>query len=69
MHIEKVFDTILWSFVQSTMHCMGFGAKVSEVIYYLYKNSSIACILDEEIANAWILFNLCRQGCLGNKLL
>ena len=34
--IEKTFDTIQWNFVEATMYKMGFGHKVSKVIYWMY---------------------------------
>ena len=36
LDIEKAFDTIQFNFVEATMYTMGFGHKMSKVIYWMY---------------------------------
>ena len=38
--IEKAFDTIQWDFVAATMVKLGFGPKISQVIYWFYGSST-----------------------------
>ena len=38
--IAKAFDIVKWDFIAQTMHKMGFGPKMVQAIYWLYKDSS-----------------------------
>ena len=60
--ITKTFVTIQWSFVEATMHTIGFNHKMSKVSHRLYNNSIVTCILDAEMIDLWTLFNMVMQG-------
>ena len=67
--IEKAFDTIQWDFVAATMVKLGFGPKMSQVIYWLYGSSTSSCIIEGELTDSWSLAKSVRQGCPVSALL
>ena len=45
LDIEKAFDTIQWDFVAATMVKLGFGSKMSQVIYWFMGLAHIHALL------------------------
>ena len=47
--IEKAFDTIQWDFVKATIVKLGFGPKISQIIYWLHWFVTSSCIIGGEL--------------------
>ena len=60
--IAKAFDTVQWDFIAQTMNKMGFGPKLVQAIYWLYKDSSAQCILTNHLSRPWTLGRSIKQG-------
>ena len=48
---------------------LGFGPKMSQVIYWLYGSSTSSCIIEGELIDSWSLAKSVWQGCLVSALL
>ncbi|MCO5612205.1 hypothetical protein L7F22_066467 [Adiantum nelumboides] len=68
--IEKAFDTVRWDYIADIMKQLGFGPKLSNVVYFLYAhNSSASLLVDGYLTDPWPLGRSVRQGCPLSALL
>ena len=56
-------------FVEATMVKVGFGLKMSQVIYWLYRSNTSSWIINGELISSWSLAKSVRQCCLVCALL
>ena len=46
LHLEKVYEHVNWSFVSGLMHTMGFGPRMSRLIFLLGQDAVFRVMLN-----------------------
>lgn len=69
MDLEKAFDHVSWSFLAGLMHSMGFGPRMSRLIYTLSLGSQSRIMMNGGVTSPVSLTRSLRQGCPLSPLL
>ncbi|MCO5562139.1 hypothetical protein L7F22_015765 [Adiantum nelumboides] len=69
LDLEKAFDHVSWSFLAELMHSMGFGPRMSRLIYTLSLGSQSRIMMNGGVTSPVSLTRSLRQGCPLSPLL
>ena len=69
LDLEKAYDHVNWSFLSHVMHSMGFGPRMSRLIYLLGQNATSCVMLNGGVTAKIPLTRSVRQGCPLSPLL
>lgn len=65
----KAFDTVGWDFISAVMHKMGFGPRMTNIIYTLAAGASSIININGRLSNPINIRRSVRQGCPLSPLL
>lgn len=69
LDFAKAFDTMRWDFIQQVMSKMGFGEKISNVIFLLVEGAQSVINLNGKLTEPISMVRSIRQGCPLSPLL
>ncbi|MCO5602437.1 hypothetical protein L7F22_056569 [Adiantum nelumboides] len=69
LDLEKAFDHVSWSFLGELMHSMGFGPRMSRLIYTFSLGSQSRIMMNGGVTSPVSLTRSLRQGCPLSPLL
>ena len=69
LDLEKAYDHVNWSFVSRLMHTMGFGPRMSRLIFLLGQDAVSRVMLNGGVTSDIALTTFVRQGCPLSPLL
>ena len=69
LDLEKAYDHVNWSFVSGLMHTMGFGPRMSHLIFLLGQDAVSRVMLNGGVTSDIALTRSVRQGCPISPLL
>lgn len=69
LDFAKAFDTVRWDFIKAIMLKMGFGPKISHIIFLLAQNAQSVINLNGRLTDPISISRSVRQGCPLSPLL